>query len=285
MCLVRLRCSASRSSRRTPVTAPALARWEGGGWHVGPWRRESLITQRDYFSLAIRAISALWALCCRNAPISVMSRSARLCPLAACRSCPARRRARACTCRGRPRPCTGLAFFCRASRSVKNPCRMGARSVTGPQKETPLAVPLATPDNVADVRRPTWRRWRQPDTRIPSGRAPCTEPSKRPVTGARSGRTTSPRGTKCSSTGSRAPPRHLLQAFGDECGGLGKVTAALRDPRAQEDQCTATSTVRCGALGGPPPCRRRPWPARRRSSPRPGRRPGLVAPSSALPVG
>jgi hypothetical protein len=30
--------------------------------------------------------------------------------------------------------------------------------------------------------------------------------------------------------------RHLLQAFGDERGGLGNVTAALGDPRAQEDE-------------------------------------------------
>ena len=54
---------------------------------------------------------------------------------------------------------------------------------------------------------PTWRRWRRPDARIPSGRAPCTEPSMRPVTGARNGRTTSPHGTRCSSTGSREPQR------------------------------------------------------------------------------
>ena len=53
---------------------------------------------------------------------------------------------------------------------------------------------------------PTWGRWRRPDARTPGGRAPCTEPSMRPVTGARSGRTTSPRGTRCSSTGSRALP-------------------------------------------------------------------------------
>jgi hypothetical protein len=30
--------------------------------------------------------------------------------------------------------------------------------------------------------------------------------------------------------------RHLLQAFGDERGGLGNVTTALGDPRTQEDE-------------------------------------------------
>ena len=29
---------------------------------------------------------------------------------------------------------------------------------------------------------------------------------------------------------------HLLQALGDESGGVGNVTTALRDPRTQEDE-------------------------------------------------
>ena len=87
--------------------------------------------------------------------------------------------------------------------------RRGYGQVAG--KETLLAVPLArlltTPDMWRTSPGPTWRRWRRPDARIPSGRAPCTEPSMRPATGARNGRTTSPHGTRCSSTGSREPPR------------------------------------------------------------------------------
>jgi hypothetical protein len=34
----------------------------------------------------------------------------------------------------------------------------------------------------------------------------------------------------------RLTTRHLLQAFSDERGGLGNVTAALGEPRAQEDR-------------------------------------------------
>ena len=58
---------------------------------------------------------------------------------------------------------------------------------------------------------------------------------------------------------------------------------AGRQGRQRVGTYAATSTARCGALGDLPPCRRRPWPARRRSSRHPRRRPGLVAPSSASP--
>jgi len=62
------------------------------------------------------------------------------------------------------------------------------------QKETLLAVPLARLLTTPDM----WRKFAESylqaleaagDARIPSGRAPCTEPSMRPVTGARNGRT------------------------------------------------------------------------------------------------
>jgi len=62
-------------------------------------------------------------------------------------------------------------------------------------------------DLACDMKRYDYFHSDDPVEAAPSGRAPCTEPSMRPVTGAKSGRTTLPRGTKCSSTGSPALPR------------------------------------------------------------------------------
>ena len=80
-----------------------------------------------------------------------------------------------------------------------------------PEKETALSVPLArllaTPDmwrtfagSYLDALDAAGRATR-------SDRAPCTEVSTRLATGATSGLRTSQLGTRCSSTGSREPPR------------------------------------------------------------------------------
>jgi hypothetical protein len=50
-------------------------------------------------------------------------------------------------------------------------------------------------------------RWEADDGWTRRGYGQVAEPSMRSVTGARSGRTTSPRGTRCSLTGSRVRPR------------------------------------------------------------------------------
>jgi hypothetical protein len=115
------------------------------------------------------------------------------------------------------------------------------------ERETLLAVPLARLLTTPDM----WRTFAESYLESlevagradPSGRAASTEPSMRPVTGARSGRTISPRGMRCSSSGSRAHPR-------TNC--LTDSSSALHSPGRNSTSCTRGSQSAAVTFPWPP---------------------------------